>query len=106
MFVYFHSKGTAHYCSDIIHIDVCTCGILICNIVSTVFYGGIQSTPNHLFSFVTLILLATKSAVTIIINCHNFSVLCQWNYVSCIGHERDFSHANIELMGLLNSSLI
>ena len=75
MFAYFHSEGTAHSCGDIIiHVDVDASGRAYTNLLNSFhrILCGIQYSVNHLISFISHILLATNSGVTM--NCPNFSV--------------------------------
>ena len=56
MFASFHSKGTIPSCSDML--NMCASGVQICCTVSFSILGAIPSTPDDLFSFILLILLA------------------------------------------------
>ena len=63
MFASFHSNGTTP--SSIDKLNTVASGMLICSTISSSNLGGIPSTPGYLFSFISLIFLATIFGVTI-----------------------------------------
>ena len=78
MFASFQYKGTIPSCRYML--NTCASGVLICSKVSFGILGDIPSTPDDLFSFILLILLATTSGVRT--NCPNIPPLvlelCFW----------------------------
>ena len=56
IFAYFHLKGTALTCSNMV--NTCSSGILICSTVFFRVFGEIQSASGDLHSFRVLILPA------------------------------------------------
>ena len=63
MFASFHSNGTTPSFND--KLSTLASGIVICSTVSISSFGGIQSTPGDLLSFIAFIFLATISGVSI-----------------------------------------
>ena len=100
MFSSFHSKGILPSCSDML--NTCASGVPICSTVYFSSLGAIPSTPDDIFCFVLLILLATTSGVTT--NCPQPSPSDPSNFVSGTDNELVSSRVNTELKCIFNSS--